>query len=44
MLQTKKFVEYFSNCKEARSSQASYDEEAARRLWDISTQMSGVSA
>jgi retinol dehydrogenase 12 len=35
---------YFSNCKEARSSAASYDEEAARRLWEISARMAGVSA
>jgi NAD(P)-dependent dehydrogenase (short-subunit alcohol dehydrogenase family) len=35
---------YFSNCKEARSSPASHDEEAARRLWEISARMTGVGA
>lgn len=30
---------YFSNCKEARSSKASYDAAAASRLWEISAQM-----
>lgn len=30
---------YFSNCTETRSSATSYDTAAARRLWDISTQM-----
>jgi len=30
---------YFSNCKETRSSKASYDAAAARRLWEISAQM-----
>jgi NAD(P)-dependent dehydrogenase (short-subunit alcohol dehydrogenase family) len=33
---------YFSNRKEARSSKASYDATAARRLWDISAQMMGL--
>jgi NAD(P)-dependent dehydrogenase (short-subunit alcohol dehydrogenase family) len=33
---------YFSNCKETRSSRASYDEAAARRLWEISAQMSSL--
>jgi NAD(P)-dependent dehydrogenase (short-subunit alcohol dehydrogenase family) len=30
---------YFVDAKEARSSQASYDEAAARRLWDVSAAM-----
>lgn len=33
---------YFSNCKEARSSKASYDATAARRLWEVSVQMTGL--
>jgi NAD(P)-dependent dehydrogenase (short-subunit alcohol dehydrogenase family) len=33
---------YFSNCKEARSSNASYDETTRRRLWEISAQMTGI--
>lgn len=33
---------YFSNSKETRSSKASYDEAAARRLWDISAEMTGA--
>lgn len=33
---------YFSNCREARSSRASYDVDAARRLWDVSASMTGV--
>ncbi len=33
---------YFVNCRETRSSKASYDATAARRLWDISAQMTGV--
>jgi NAD(P)-dependent dehydrogenase (short-subunit alcohol dehydrogenase family) len=32
---------YFEKCKETRSSPASYDEVAARRLWDISAEMTG---
>jgi NAD(P)-dependent dehydrogenase (short-subunit alcohol dehydrogenase family) len=35
---------YFMNSKERRSSKASYDEAAARRLWDISAQMTGIGA
>jgi len=35
---------YFSNCKEARSSAASYDVETARRLWTLSAQLTGVDA
>lgn len=33
---------YFSNCKETRSSQASYDQAAAARLWKVSAQMTGL--
>jgi len=33
---------YFSNCKDTRSSKESYDEATARRLWEISAQMTGV--
>src|SRR5262249_29039292 len=33
---------YFSNCKETRSSRASYEESAARRLWEVSAKMTGV--
>lgn len=28
---------YFKNCKEVRSSKASYNEELARKLWDLSS-------
>ncbi|MBI1817517.1 MAG: SDR family oxidoreductase [Deltaproteobacteria bacterium] len=35
---------YFMNSKERRSSKASYDEAAARRLWEISAQMTGLGA
>jgi len=35
---------YFSNGKEARSSEPSYDTAAARRLWDISCQMTGLAS
>jgi NAD(P)-dependent dehydrogenase (short-subunit alcohol dehydrogenase family) len=34
--------EYFIKCKPARSSAASYDEAAARRLWDASMQLTGL--
>jgi len=34
---------YFSNQKEVRSSEASYDVEAARRLWDVSLELTGLS-
>jgi NAD(P)-dependent dehydrogenase (short-subunit alcohol dehydrogenase family) len=30
---------YFANCKEKKSSGASYDEAAQRRLWELSEQM-----
>ena len=33
---------YFNNCKATRSSTASYDAAAARRLWDISAQMTDL--
>ena len=32
---------YFLNCREARSSRASYDRELARRLWDESARLTG---
>ncbi len=35
---------YFMNGKERRSSKASYDDAAAKRLWDISAQMTGIGA
>lgn len=35
---------YFVNRKEARSSKASYDTDAARRLWALSAQMTGLPA
>ena len=34
---------YFSNLKETHSSNASYDEDAARRLWDASLELTGLS-
>lgn len=33
---------YFDNCRETPSSPASYDEEAQRRLWEISEEMCGL--
>ena len=33
---------YFSNLKEVRSSDASYDEDAARRLWNVSLELTGL--
>jgi len=33
---------YFVDCRERRSSPASYDEAAARRLWDVSVQLTGI--
>jgi NAD(P)-dependent dehydrogenase (short-subunit alcohol dehydrogenase family) len=33
---------YFYNQEPIRSSSASYDEEAARRLWEVSAQMTGL--
>jgi len=35
---------YFVDCREARSSRASYDAELARRLWDESARLTGVPA
>ena len=34
---------YFSDKKAGRSSNASYDEEAAKRLWDVSLELVGLS-
>lgn len=34
---------YFSNLKAVRSSDASYDEDSARRLWDVSLKLTGLS-
>jgi len=34
---------YFKNCREARSSVVTYDVALARRLWDVSARMTGVS-
>ncbi|OHB70083.1 MAG: short-chain dehydrogenase [Planctomycetes bacterium RBG_16_41_13] len=34
---------YFSNLKAVRSSNASYDENAAKRLWEVSLEMTGLS-
>ncbi len=34
---------YFVNCKPAKSSSASYDEQAQRRLWEVSEQLTGLS-
>lgn len=33
---------YFSDCKETRTSKASYDEATARRLWEISERLTGL--
>ena len=35
---------YFSNCKATRSAKVSYDAALARRLWDVSAEMTGLSA
>ena len=35
---------YFANCREARPSRAAQDVASARRLWEISTQMTGLAA
>jgi NAD(P)-dependent dehydrogenase (short-subunit alcohol dehydrogenase family) len=32
---------YFADCKETRSNEASYDKEAALRLWEVSEDLSG---
>ena len=34
---------YFENCRPARSSPASYDEDLARRLWEVSERLTGLS-
>ena len=33
---------YFADCKPMRSSAASYDQKAARRLWELSLQLTGL--
>jgi hypothetical protein len=33
---------YFVNCKAARPSAAARDEEAARRLWEMSAELVGI--
>jgi len=33
---------YFTNMKSCKSSNASYDEDAARRLWDVSLELTGL--
>jgi hypothetical protein len=33
---------YFVNRQESRSSPASYDEAAARKLWEVSAQLTGL--
>ena len=35
---------YFDRCKERRSSSSTYDEAQARRLWEVSAQMTGLAA
>jgi len=35
---------YFIDCREARSSRASYDPELAQRLWEVSARLTGVDA
>jgi hypothetical protein len=35
---------YFENRRAIRSSQESYDEAAARRLWEVSERLTGLSA
>ncbi|MFQ5343193.1 MAG: SDR family oxidoreductase [Anaerolineae bacterium] len=35
-------AQYFVKKKAVRSSEASYDEEAARRLWEVSAEMAGL--
>lgn len=34
--------QYFEKCQPVRSSRASYDAETARRLWEVSEQMTGL--
>jgi len=33
---------YFDKCREKKSSRASYDVEAARRLWEVSEALTGL--
>ena len=33
---------YFKNCKEVKSSKASYNEELARKLWDLSSKLTSI--
>ena len=33
---------YFVKCMPKRSSKESYDEDSARRLWDVSARMTGI--
>jgi retinol dehydrogenase-12 len=35
---------YYANCKEKISNRESYDREVARRLWEVSAQMTGIGA
>jgi hypothetical protein len=34
--------QYFIDCKPAKSSQESYDQEKQRRLWEVSVELTGV--
>jgi NAD(P)-dependent dehydrogenase (short-subunit alcohol dehydrogenase family) len=34
--------QYFTRCKPVRSSKASYDEDAQRRLWQVSAELTGL--
>ena len=34
---------YFANGRPKRSAQASYDRDLARRLWEVSAELTGVS-
>jgi NAD(P)-dependent dehydrogenase (short-subunit alcohol dehydrogenase family) len=36
--------QYFTRCRPRRSSAASYDQNAAARLWDVSARMTGLTA
>lgn len=33
---------YFSNCRELKSAQSSYDRDAVQRLWNLSVEMTGL--
>jgi len=35
---------YFTNCRETRSSKTSYDAAVQRRLWEMSAQLTGITA